>query len=444
MKPALMVNAYEPSENTILDPHTAALIARRGRVLGPSYKLFYKHPLHVVRSEGVWLYDQHGKAYLDVYNNVPAVGHCHPAVIDAVSRQLCTLNTHTRYLNEVVLDYAERLVSTFPSALSNVMFTCTGSESSDLALRIARCHTEGTGIIVTENAYHGITAAVAEISPSLGKGVPLGDHVRVVPAPNAYHQGEGNTADLFTEAVRNAIADLHRHGVRPAALITDTIFSSDGIYSGPAGFLQGAVAAIREAGGLFIADEVQPGFGRLGTHMWGFERHGIVPDLVILGKPMGNGLPIGGVIAHPACLQRFAGIARYFNTFGGNPVSCAAGMAVLDVIEKQQLQQNAAETGQLLINGLNTLAQRFPVIGNVRGSGLFIGVELVSDNATKKPAGEYALDVVNRLRGRQILISACGRDSHILKIRPPLVFSAENAHYLLAVMTEVMEEMFNQ
>ncbi|WP_205957255.1 aspartate aminotransferase family protein [Pantoea stewartii] len=443
MKPALMVNAYEPSENTILDPHTAALIARRSRVLGPSYKLFYKHPLHVVRSEGVWLYDQYGKAYLDVYNNVPAVGHCHPAVTDAVSRQLCTLNTHTRYLNEVVLDYAERLVSTFPSALSNVMFTCTGSESSDLALRIARCHTDGTGIIVTENAYHGITAAVAEISPSLGKGVPLGAHVRVVPAPNAYHQGECNTADLFTEAVRNAIADLQRHGIRPAALVTDTIFSSDGIYSGPAGFLQGAVAAIREAGGMFIADEVQPGFGRLGTHMWGFERHGIVPDLVILGKPMGNGLPIGGVVARPACLQRFAGIARYFNTFGGNPVSCAAGMAVLDVIEKQQLQQNAAETGQLLINGLNTLAQRFPVIGNVRGSGLFIGAELVSDNATKKPAGEYALDVVNRLRARQILISACGRDSHVLKIRPPLVFSAENAHYLLAVMTDVMEEMFN-
>jgi len=371
------------------------------------------------------------------------VGHCHPAVTDAVSRQLCTLNTHTRYLNEVVLDYAERLVSTFPSALSNVMFTCTGSESSDLALRIARCHTDGTGIIVTENAYHGITAAVAEISPSLGKGVPLGDHVRVVPAPNAYHQGEGNTADLFTEAVRSAIADLQRHGIRPAALVTDTIFSSDGIYSGPAGFLQGAVEAIREAGGLFIADEVQPGFGRLGTHMWGFERHGIVPDLVILGKPMGNGLPIGGVVARPACLQRFAGIARYFNTFGGNPVSCAAGMAVLDVIEKQQLQQNAAETGQLLINGLNTLAQRFPVIGNVRGSGLFIGAELVSDNAAKKPAGEYALDVVNRLRSRQILISACGKDSHVLKIRPPLVFSAENAHYLLAVMTDVMEEMFN-
>jgi len=443
MKPELMVNAYDPSENTTLDTDTAALIARRSRVLGPSYKLFYKNPVHIVRSEGVWLYDQHGNGYLDVYNNVPAVGHCHPAVIEAVSRQLCTLNTHTRYLNDVVLDYAERLVASFPAALSNVMFTCTGSESSDLALRIARCHTGGTGIIVTENAYHGITAAVAEISPSLGKGVPLGAHVRVVPAPNAYHQGEENTAGLFTAAVRNAIADLQRHGIRPAALVTDTIFSSDGIYSDPAGFLQGAVAAIREAGGLFIADEVQPGFGRLGSHMWGFQRHGIVPDLVILGKPMGNGIPIGGVVAQPEYLQRFASIARYFNTFGGNPVSCAAGMAVLDVIEKECLQQNAAKTGQLLINGLNTLAKRFPVIGNVRGSGLFIGAELVRDSSTQAPAGDYALDLVNRLRERHILISACGKDSNVLKIRPPLVFSAENAQYLLSVMSDVMEEMFN-
>lgn len=443
MKPALMVNAYDPTENNILDANTAALIARRSRVLGPSYKLFYKNPVHIVRSEGVWLYDQHGAAYLDVYNNVPAVGHCHPAVVEAVSRQLSTLNTHTRYLNEVVLDYAERLVSTFPAALSNVMFTCTGSESSDLALRIARCHTGGTGIIVTENAYHGITAAVADISPSLGDGVPLGLHVRVVPAPNAYHQGEGNTAGLFAEAVRNAIADLQRHGIRPAALVTDTIFSSDGIYSAPAGFLQGAVTAIREAGGLFIADEVQPGFGRLGSHMWGFQRHGIVPDLVILGKPMGNGIPIGGVIAQPEYLQRFARVARYFNTFGGNPVSCAAGMAVLDVIQKEGLQHNAAETGQLLIHGLNTLAQRFPVIGNVRGCGLFIGAEFVSDSTTKTAAGECALDLVNRLRERRILISACGKESNVLKIRPPLVFSPENAHYLLSVMTDVMEEMFN-
>ncbi|QAB29150.1 aspartate aminotransferase family protein [Pantoea ananatis] len=443
MKPALMVNAYDPSENATLDTDTAALIARRTRVLGPSYKLFYKNPVHIVRSEGVWLYDQHGNGYLDVYNNVPAVGHCHPAVIEAVNLQLRTLNTHTRYLNDVVLDYAERLVASFPAALSNVMFTCTGSESSDLALRIARCHTGGTGIIVTDNAYHGITAAVAEMSPSLGKGVPLGAHVRVVPAPNAYHQGEENTAGLFTAAVRNAIADLQRHGIRPAALVTDTIFSSDGIYSDPAGFLQGAVAAIREAGGLFIADEVQPGFGRLGSHMWGFQRHGIVPDLVILGKPMGNGIPIGGVVAQPEYLQRFASIARYFNTFGGNPVSCAAGMAVLDVIEKECLQQNAAKTGQLLINGLNTLAKRFPVIGNVRGSGLFIGAELVRDSSTQAPAGDYALDLVNRLRERHILISACGKDSNVLKIRPPLVFSAENAQYLLSVMSDVMEEMFN-
>ena len=263
----LMVNSYDPARAGSQGATIDSLIARRARVLGPSYRLFYEHPVHVVRAEGVHLYDEAGNAYLDVYNNVPAVGHCHPRVVAAQSQQAALLNTHTRYLYDIILTYAEKLLGTFPASLSNVMFTCTGSESSDLALRVARSFTGNSGIIVTANAYHGLTAAVAEASPSLGAGVPLGNHVRVVAAPDAYRMGAAQLAQRFGAEVQAAIADLQRHGIRPAALIFDTIFSSDGILSDPPGFIAPAVAAVRAAGGVFIADEVQPGFGRTGAGM---------------------------------------------------------------------------------------------------------------------------------------------------------------------------------
>ena len=297
-KQPLMVNSFDPERAAPESPAIAALLARRARVLGPSYRLFYERPVHVVRAQGVRLYDDAGESYLDVYNNVPSVGHCHPRVVEAVARQAATLNTHTRYLYDVVLDYAERLIATFPLVLGNVMFTCTGSESSDLALRIAHSHTKGTGIIVTANGYHGLTAAVAEASPSLGEGVPLGSHVRVVAAPDAYRLGADRVGDRFAADVKAAIDDMRRHGIKPAALLFDSIFSSDGILSHPPGFISGAVEIIRAAGGLYIADEVQPGFGRTGGGMWGFSRHNVIPDLVVLGKPMGNGLPIGLSLIH--------------------------------------------------------------------------------------------------------------------------------------------------
>jgi 4-aminobutyrate aminotransferase-like enzyme len=440
MNKPLMINAFDPRSAKDLPGATRELLERRSRVLGPSYKLFYESPVHFVRSEGVWLYDAEGQPYLDVYNNVPAVGHCHPAVVEAVSRQMSVLNTHTRYLYDIVLSYAERLLATFPAELSNAMFTCTGSEANDLALRIARTQTGGTGIIVTENAYHGITAAVAEASPSLGSGVPLGPHVRTVPAPDAY-RGGADVGRAFGEAVASAAGDLQRHGIRPAALILDTVFSSDGVFADPVGFLRPAVQAIRDAGGLFIADEVQPGFGRLGDGMWGFARHGVLPDLVTLGKPMGNGLPIAGVVARPEVLSRFATEARYFNTFGGNPVSCAAAMAVLEVIEGDSLIANAKQVGAHLQRGLLALVEKYPLVGDVRGAGLFIGAELVKDRATKAPHPELASAIVNRLRERRVLISASSPFGNVLKIRPPLPFSKAHADQFLDTLGCVLSEL---
>jgi 4-aminobutyrate aminotransferase-like enzyme len=431
-----MTNAFDPETATDLDPGLAAMVARRQRVLGPSYKLFYEEPVHVVRAEGVWLHDRDGRAYLDLYNNVPSVGHCHPRVVAAIARQSATLNTHTRYLDEVILDYAEALLARFPAELSNVMFTCTGSEASDLAMRIARSHTGGAGVIVTSNAYHGITAAVSEFSPSLGELTPLGAHVRTLPAPNRFRLADVGLA--LAEATRAAIADLSRRGSTPAALIVDTLFSSDGLFPDPPGFLLEAVAAVRAAGGLFIADEVQPGFGRTGTHMWGFERHGLVPDLVVLGKPMGNGVPIGGVVARPELLAAFSRKARYFNTFGGNPVSCAAGMAVLDVLDSEQLMRNSDRVGAELLEGLKPLSARFDFARNARGAGLFLAVDFLKDDAAQSPDRPRAEAFVNGLRRRGLLIGTTGPGGNVLKIRPPLCFSSANAARFLDTAEDVL------
>jgi 4-aminobutyrate aminotransferase-like enzyme len=432
-----MVNAFVPGASDALSAAETRLVERRQRLLGSAYRLFYEHPVHLVRGEGTWLYDADGHAYLDVYNNVASVGHCHPHVVAALARQAGTLNTHTRYLHDSILDYAERLLATFPDALGRVMFTCTGSEANDLAMRVARHATGGEGIIVTALAYHGVTSAVAAFSPSLGRSVPLGPHVRTVPAPDGY-RGEGDVGRAFADNVRAALADLNRHGIRPAALICDTVFSSDGVFTDPPGFLAEAVAVVREAGALFIADEVQPGFGRTGDAMWGFMRHGVVPDMVSVGKPMGNGYPVAGLIARPDLVDSFGRDTRYFNTFGGSPVACEVGMAVLDVIETEGLLARARDVGAHLRAGLRQLAERHDVIGDVRGTGQFTGVELVSDRAARTPDPAATGRVVNALRERRILISATGPHANILKIRPPLVFGRAEADILIGAMAEVL------
>ena len=270
-----MVNAYVPGRADV-GPATAQMIARRDALLGPAYRLMYERPLHIVRGEGAWLIDPEGRRYLDAYNNVTSLGHCHPAVTEAICRQVQTLATNTRYLHDTILELAERLLASVPETeLAHLMLTCTGSEANDLAYRIAKVRTGGTGVIVTDTAYHGITDAVSKFSPSLGVTVDLGAHVRLVPAPRLYHAEGADLSERFTRDVESAIADLRRHGIKPAALIVDSLFTSDGILPGPAGFLKGAVDAIKRAGGLFIADEVQPGFGRTGEHLWGFQRHGV-------------------------------------------------------------------------------------------------------------------------------------------------------------------------
>ena len=432
-----MVNAFSREDFDRLDDSERALIARREKVLGPAYRLFYEKPLHLVRGEGVFLYDVAGEKYLDAYNNVASLGHCHPRVVEAITKQTAILNTHTRYLHEGIVDYAETLTETFPDTLSQAMFTCTGSEANDLAVRIARFVTGGTGIIATELAYHGLTSAVAEFSPSLGESVTLGSHVRTVPAPDAYRNSPDDVMEKFGRDVRAAIADLKRHGIKPAMLVTDTIFSSDGIFAGPKGFLKPAVDAIHEAGGLFVADEVQPGFGRTGETMWGFERHGVSPDMVTIGKPMGNGYPMAGIVLRPEIIAEFGPRARYFNTFGGNPVAAAAGKAVLDAIRIDGLQHNALDVGRYLMDGLMSLSHS--AIGDVRGSGLFIGVEIISDAATKRPDAALTTRIVNGLRERRILISASGPNANILKIRPPLVFAREHADMLLSALDDVLK-----
>jgi 4-aminobutyrate aminotransferase-like enzyme len=407
----------------------------RQQWLGGGYRLFYQEPLHVVRGEGVWLYDSEGRRYLDAYNNVASVGHCHPAVVEAIATQAAQLNTHTRYLNDAIVEFAEDFLTEFPPELRNLTMTCTGSEANDLALRVARQITGGQGVLVTRWAYHGVTSALAGLSPSLGDGFEQGKNVWLIDAPDTFRR-----KGAFADGVERALEEMKQAGVKPAALLLDTIFSSDGVFSPEQAEMQRAVARVRAAGGLFIADEVQPGFGRTGSQRWGFARYGVMPDLVSLGKPMGNGHPVAGLVGRPELFAEFGRRQRYFNTFGGNPVSCRAAHAVLQVLRREKLQQNAQRTGEILREGLLKLAARYPVIGDVRGDGLFIGVELVCDQHNT-PAPELAAFVVNQMRHKQILISATGPAANVLKIRPPLVFQPEHATLLLETLAGVLADI---
>jgi 4-aminobutyrate aminotransferase-like enzyme len=416
----------------------AELISRRKRLLGPAYRLFYANPVHIVKGEGVWLYDSDGRKYLDMYNNVAHVGHCHPHVVDAICRQVHTLNTHTRYLHDNVLDYAERLTARFPAELDTAMFCCTGSEANELALRIARSATGGTGIIVTSFAYHGNTKAIHEISTSDIPADEVPDYVVTVPDPDTYRGPYRNddAGERYAAHVGEAVELLRSRGIKPAAFVIDTIASSSGVVSPPPGYLRKAAEIIHDAGGLFVADEVQPGFGRTGRKFWGFEADDFVPDIVTMGKPMGNGHPVSGVVTRRDLTESFGSNAHYFNTFGGNPVSCAAGNAVLDVIENENLQQNALEVGEHVVRGLRKLADHHECIGDIRGSGLFLALELVTDREQRTPATLLSADIVNALRDRGVLTGSIGPYSNILKLRPPLVLSKENADYLLTVLDE--------
>jgi 4-aminobutyrate aminotransferase-like enzyme len=431
-----MVNSFDPSRSADLGDADRELLRRRDASMGAAYRLFYDRPLHLVRGEGAYLFDSDGLDYLDAYNNVPVVGHSNPTVRHAVSEQLGTLNTHTRYLTDEVVAYAERLTGLFPAPLDQAIFACTGSEAVDLALRIARTVTGRRGVIVTRHAYHGTTTAAAAISPSLGPNNPIPAEVALVAAPDSVRDDPATATEDFGRRIDAAVDELNERGVEPAAVVLDSVFSSDGLQPGPVGLLKVAAERARAHGALYIADEVQAGFGRTGG-WWGFGHHEVLPDLVVLGKPMGNGLPIAALISGSAVLDAFGRKVRYFNTFGGNPVSIAAASAVLDEIEGRQLIQHADALGGQLLDAIKDVVSNDAGVAATRGAGLFLAVEFVTapdspspnspnpdSPSPNSPDPARAANVVNAMRERRILISASGTYDNVLKIRPPLIFPA--------------------
>lgn len=420
---------------------TAALLTRRRRLLGTQAPLFYEQPLHIVRGEGVWLFDADGRRYLDCYNNVPLVGHCHPEVVAALSQQAATLNVHTRYLHETILDYSERLLATFDPSLSMVLYTCTGSEANDQALRIARHCTGGAGIICTNLTYHGNTTAVDQVSPLFyGKVAPYPE-VRAIPFPDSYRPLRGLNGRALAEAyaaeIDRAIESFDTAGIGFAGMIACPIFANEGLPTVPSGYLELALEKVHAAGGLFIADEVQAGFGRCGE-MWSHQLHGITPDIVTMGKPMANGYPMAAVVTRAELMESFRNAVMYFNTFGGNPVACAAADAVLTILERDGLAAHAQRIGDRVRDGFRQLAKHHDLIGDVRGDGLWIGVELVQDRSTREPATSATQRVVEGMKARGILLNRIGEFGNVLKMRPPLPFAEEHAELLLTTMGEVL------
>ncbi len=424
------------------------LLTARRRLLGPSLSLSYRTPLHIVRGEGGHLYDADGRSYLDCVNNVAHVGHAHPRVVDAGAAQMRLLNTNTRYLHDLVLRYAERLTDLLPSHLEVCYFVNSGSEANELALRLARAATGRPDVATVDVAYHGNTQRLVEVSPYKfngpgGAGKP--DDVHVIPLPDPYRGAHrGSTPETGAAYVAEAEAVLREAAAagRPVgALIAEPIASVAGQVVPPPGWLAGVFDAARRAGAVPIADEVQVGFGRVGVATWAFAAQDASPDIVTMGKPIGNGHPLGAVATTRAIADAFANGMEYFNTFGGNPVSAAIGLAVLDVIEDEALTEHARVTGERLIAGLRALADRHAAIGDVRGSGLFIGIELVRDRETREPDGGLAAELANRAVGRGVLLSTDAPQHNVMKIKPPMVFSDADADLLVSTIDGVLAEL---
>jgi len=420
------------------------IIELRRRHFGRNLSIAYSEPLKIVRGEGPYLFDDGGRRYLDLVNNVCHVGHCHPHVVAAAQRQMTELNTNTRYLHDNLAEYALRLSDTFANPLSVCFFVCTGTEANDLALRLARAHTGSKEIIVLDHAYHGHSPSLIEISPYKCEGPGgegLGAHAHKVPMADAYrgpHRGP-DAGERYADEVRAVIEDLQADGKRLGAFMAESLIGCGGQVIPAPGFLSAAFDLVRAAGGVCIADEVQVGFGRVGTHYWAFETQNVVPDIVTLGKPIGNGHPMAAVITTPEIAASFDTGMEYFNTFGGNPVSCAVGLAVLEVIEREGLQAHALGVGNQLMNGLRELQNRHQLIGDVRGLGLFIGVELVRDRETLEPADTEASRVIDEMKARGFLLSTDGPFHNVLKIKPPLVLQQEDIEEVLEALVDVLD-----
>jgi 4-aminobutyrate aminotransferase-like enzyme/Ser/Thr protein kinase RdoA (MazF antagonist) len=409
-------------------------LARRERLLGPCTYLFYEHPLHIVHGEGVWLYDIDGNRYLDAYNNVPHVGHCHPHVVKAIANQAHKLNTSTRYMHGLILELAEQITRRLPESLSVCMFVCTGSEANELAWRMSQLASGNTGALITKFSYHGSTTATSQFSTESISEKRLPSHVQTFLAPTS-----DTTFREPDSGLDRAITILDEHGHKPAMLILDTAFVSDGIFTSPNGYLETLYSKTQALGGFCVADEVQGGFGRLGKHFFGFQFNNVIPDIVTMGKPMGNGHPLAAVVSRPEIVEALAKDTGYFNTFGGNPVSCAAGLAVLEVIEKESLQQNALEVGRYLRKRLVSLQMDFPVIGEMHGSGLLQGIDILKPDGS--PDAEMADQIMNQMRENGVLIGTTGQNYATLKIRPPIVFRKEHVAILTTVLEKVLDKL---
>ena len=415
--------------------------------VGKSLSISYQKPLKIVRGSMQYLYDEEGRAYLDAVNNVSHVGHCHPCVVRAGQEQMAVLNTNTRYLHDNLVRYSRRICETLPEPLSVCFFVCSGSEANELALRLACTHTQRKDLIVVDVAYHGNTTSLIEISPYKfegpgGAGAP--PYVHKVPMPDVYRgkykQDDAQAGEKYARYIQQTLLDMEKYGSEIAAFICKSLLGCGGQIVLPQHYLKEAYRYIRNAGGVCIADEVQVGFGRVGTHFWGFETQGVVPDIVTMGKPIGNGHPLAAVVTTPEIAASFNNGMEYFNTFGGNPVSCAIGLAVLDVIAEEELQENAQRVGTHLIDGLRALMGKHSLIGDVRGLGLFVGIELVLDRRTLTPAPEQASYIANRMRECGILLSTDGPFHNVLKIKPPIVFTEENADFLVCTLDEILGE----
>lgn len=415
-----------------------SIIEARRRLLGRNLSIAYDNPVRIVRGSMQYLYDEDGREYLDAYNNVAHVGHCHPKVVEAGVRQMEELNTNTRYLHDAILGYAERLTATLPDPLSVCYFVNSGSEANELAVRLARAHTNARDMIVLDHAYHGNTTTLIDLSPYKhdgpgGNGPP--PWVHKVPLPDLYRGLYRADDPHAAEKYAQHAIDVIKATERLCGFIAESMPSVGGQIVLPPGYLNRVYHAVRSAGGVCIADEVQTGYGRIGTHFWAFESYGVVPDIVVLGKPIGNGHPIGAVITTPSVAASFDNGMEFFSTFGGNTVSCAIGLAVLEVMQEEKLQSHALAAGEQLLDGLRKLQTRHDLIGDVRGSGLFLGVELIRND---EPAKREAARIVNAMRDNGILIGTDGPCHNVLKIRPPMPFSSTDAKMFLDVLEKVL------
>ncbi|MDH5381283.1 MAG: aminotransferase class III-fold pyridoxal phosphate-dependent enzyme, partial [Cyclobacteriaceae bacterium] len=419
------------------------LLKERHNVMSSAFSVSYSEPIYMESSAFQYMYDAYGNTFLDAYNNIPHVGHSHPKVVEAGQRQMAKLNTNTRYLYDILTRYSEKLLSKFPKSLNKVFFVNSGSAASDLAIRLARTHTQKNALMVMQHGYHGNTQVGIDISDykfsnKFGQGKK--DYILVAELPDTFRGKYRNNPEAGSQFAREAISQIESSEIPIAAFISEPVVGCGGQVPLADGYLKEVYPAIRKQGGVCISDEVQTGFGRMGDYFWGYEAQSVEPDIVILGKPMGNGHPMGAVVTTEEIADSFNNGVEFFSSFGGNPVSCAIGLSVLEVIEEEELQQNARLVGHYYRSLFQNLMSDFNCIGDVRGSGLFLGVEIVKDRTSLLPDTKLASEIKNELRNQNVLISTDGPYDNVLKTKPPLCFTRKNAEEVVGRISEILRK----